>query len=182
VHLCSNIIHLSFKNSIKFNNRILELIVDSYLDLKYLNLYNDHSDDFRSFCIQEINNGGLLRIARSCYKLEYLNITYRTKIIKLSICSIIHFCLKLQHLDITFYKIISNIAIKEIACSCSNLKYLNLRGYYKISKEAINQLNSNIYIKNFIDTIMLLILISYLVSILICDLCKIICNGISIQR
>ncbi|RIA79777.1 hypothetical protein C1645_839951 [Glomus cerebriforme] len=49
VHSCPNIIHLSFKNSIGFSNRALELIAGSYPDLKYLNLCDDHSGGFRSF-------------------------------------------------------------------------------------------------------------------------------------
>ena len=49
IHSCPNITHLSFKNSIGFSNRALELIAGSYLNLKYLNLCDDQSDSFRSF-------------------------------------------------------------------------------------------------------------------------------------
>ncbi len=159
VHSCPNIIHLSFKNSIGFSNRALELIAGSYPNLKYLNLCDDHSGGFRSFRTREVDDGGLLRIAGLCHKLEYLNIAYRTEITELSICGIIRFCPKLQHLDITFCEIISDMAIKEIACLCPNLKYLNLRGCYKISKEAVNQLNPNTHVENFVGTITPLVLI-----------------------
>jgi hypothetical protein len=54
VHLCLNITYLSFINSIGFSNRALELIAGSYLNLKYFNLCDDRSSDFRSFRIQEV--------------------------------------------------------------------------------------------------------------------------------
>src|SRR3954452_12554725 len=76
VHSCPNIIHLSFINSIGFSNRALELIASSYSNLKYLNLCNDQLDGFTSFHIREVDDGGLWRIAKTCHKLEYLNITY----------------------------------------------------------------------------------------------------------
>ena len=91
---------------------------------------------------------------QSCYKLEYLNITYHTEITELSICDIIHSCLGLQHLNLSYCEVTNKI-IKEIACSCLNLKYLNLEGCDNISKEAVDQLvslNSNIHIENFMDT------------------------------
>ncbi|PKK60253.1 hypothetical protein RhiirC2_793596 [Rhizophagus irregularis] len=132
-----------------FSNRVLELIAGSYPNLKYLNLCNDQSGNFRSFHAQEVDNGGLWRIAKSCHKLEYLNIAYRTEITKHSIYSIIRFCLKFQHLSLSFCKI-TDITIKEIAGSCLNLKYLDLEGCYNISKEAIDQLNPNTYVENFL--------------------------------
>ncbi|RGB21580.1 hypothetical protein C1646_777692 [Rhizophagus diaphanus] len=105
---------------------------------------------------REVDDGGLWRIAKSCHKLEYLNIAYRTKITKHSICGIIRSSPKLQHLDITFCEIISDMTIKEVARSYLNLKYLNLRGCYNISKKAVYQLvslNPNIHIENFEETL-----------------------------
>ena len=80
VHSCPNIIHLSFKNSIGFSNRALELIVGSYPNLKYLNLYDDQSGNYVSLRVREVGDLGLWKIAQSCHKLEYLNISYRTEI------------------------------------------------------------------------------------------------------
>ncbi|CAI2199475.1 5028_t:CDS:2, partial [Funneliformis geosporum] len=124
VHSCPNITHLSFKNSIGFSNRALELIAGSYPNLKYLNLCDNQS--------------------------EYLNIAYRTEITKHSICGIIRSSPKLQHLNITFCEI-TDITIKEIARSCLNLKYFNLEGCDNISKEAVDQLNPNTHVENFQD-------------------------------
>ncbi len=95
MHSYPNIIHLGFKNSIGFSNRVLELIASSYSNLKYLNLYDNQSGGYRSFYVREVNDRGLWRIAQSCHKLEYLNIAYRTEISELSICDIIHFSPKL---------------------------------------------------------------------------------------
>src|SRR5436189_3206490 len=89
VHSCPNITHLSFINSIGFSNRALELIAASYPNLKYLNLCIDRPGGFRSFHTREVDGGGLWRIAKSCHKLEYLNIAYRTEITEHSICGII---------------------------------------------------------------------------------------------
>ncbi|CAI2187759.1 8232_t:CDS:1 [Funneliformis geosporum] len=131
-----------------FSNRALELIAGSYLNLIYLNLCDNQSGGFRSFHAREIDNEGLWRIAKSCHKLEYLNIAYRIEITEHSICGIIRSSPKLQHLDITFCEI-TDITIKEIARSCFNLKYLNLEGCNNISKEAVDQLNPNTYVENF---------------------------------
>jgi len=99
-----------------------------------------------------MDDRGLWRIAKTCHKLEYLNITYRTEITEHSICGIIHSSPKLRHLDISFCQI-TNISIKEIAGSCLNLKYLNLEGCSNISKEAVDwlvSLNPNIHVENFV--------------------------------
>jgi hypothetical protein len=151
VHSCPNIIHLSFKNSIGFSNRVLELIAGSYPNLKYLNLCND-----QCFHAQKVDDGGLWRIVQLCHKLEYLNIAYCIEITETSICNVIRSCPRLQQLNLSFCKI-TNITIKEIASSCLNLKYLKLEGYNNVSKEAVNQLISfklNIHIENFVNTIM----------------------------
>src|SRR5881398_1906309 len=77
VHSCPNIVHLSFINSIAFSNRALELIAGSYSNLKYLNLCIDRPGGFRSFRTREVDGSGLWRIAKSCHRLEYLNISNR---------------------------------------------------------------------------------------------------------
>src|SRR2546421_8813823 len=133
VHSCPNIIHLSFKNSIGFSNRALELIAGSYPNLKYLNLCNDQSGNYVSLRVREVHDLGLWKIAQSCHKLEYLNISYRTEILEPSICNIIRSCPKLQHLSLRFCEI-SDMTIKEIACSCLNLKYLDLKECENIAK------------------------------------------------
>ena len=95
---------------------------------------------------------GLTAIARSCHKLEYLNISYRTEIIGISICDIIHSCPRLQHLEFSYCEVTNEI-IKEIASSCLNLKYLKLEGCDNVSKEAIDQLvllKPNIHVENFV--------------------------------
>jgi hypothetical protein len=151
VHSCPNIVHLSFINSIGFSNRALELITGSYPNLKYLNLCDDQSGGFTSFRVREVDDGGLWRIAKTCHKLEYLNIAYRTEITEHSICGIIRSSPKLRHLDISFCEI-TDMTIKEVARLCLNLKYINLRGCY-ISKEALDQLNPNTHIEIFLGSI-----------------------------
>ena len=144
---------MSFINSIGFSNRALELIAGSYPNLKYLNLCVNQSGNYMSSRAREVDDGGLWRISKSCHKLEYLNLAYRTEITEHSICGIICSNPKLQHLDINYCGIISDMTIEEITKSCLNLKYLNLRGCYGISKEAVDQLNPNIHVENFVDTI-----------------------------
>src|SRR3989337_2935115 len=151
-HSCPNIVHLSFINSIGFSNRALELIAGSYPNLKYLNLCDDRSGGFRSFRTLEVYDLDLWKIAQSCHKLEYLNISYRTEFLEPLICNIIRSCPKLQHLSLRFCQI-TDITIKEIAGSCLNLKYLNLEGCNNISKEAVDQLNPNIHVENFVETL-----------------------------
>ena|SRR5205085_258561 len=46
-----------------------------------------------------------------------------------------------------------NITIEEIARLCLNLKFLNLRGCYNISKKAVNQLNPDIHVEDFVETL-----------------------------
>ena len=155
VHSCPNITHLSFIDSIAFSNRALELIASSYPNLKYLNLCIDRPGGFRSFRTREVDGSGLWRIAKSCHRLEYLNISNRREYSETSICNVIRSCPRLQQLDLSFCQI-TDITIKEIAGSCLNLKYLNLEGCSNISKEAVDQLvslNPNIHVENFMETL-----------------------------
>jgi hypothetical protein len=138
-----------------FSNRSLEAIAVLCPKLKYLNLCDNQSGNYVSLRVREVGDGGLWKIAQSCHKLEYLNISYRTEILEPSICNIIRSCPKLQHLSLRFCEI-TDMTIKEIACSCLNLKYLDLKGCENISKEAIDRLvslNPNIHVENFMETL-----------------------------
>jgi hypothetical protein len=87
-------------------------------------------------------------LAHSCHKLEYLDLGCCDFVSEPSICNVIRFYSKLQYLNLSHCNITST-AIKEIAHSCFNLKSLDLEECENISKKAMNQLNQNIYIKNF---------------------------------
>ena len=63
VNIFLNIIHLDFKESIDFSDKSLFIITESYPNLRYINLWD-----------AKITDKGLYAIARSCCKLEYLNI------------------------------------------------------------------------------------------------------------
>ena len=93
-----------------------------------------------------------MEIAKSCHRLEYLNISNRREYSETSICNVIRSYPRLQQLNLSFCQI-TDITIKEIASSCLNLKYLNLEGCSNISKEAVDQLvsvNPNIHVENFV--------------------------------
>ncbi len=70
--------------------KVLKLIVKSYLNLEYLNIFA-LLGSFRSE-----NDIGLSAIANSCHKIEYLNISNCTEFSEISICDVIHSCLRLQ--------------------------------------------------------------------------------------
>ncbi len=147
VCLFPNIVHLDFNFSTGFSDKTLNRIAESYPNLKYLNL---QKDEYVSCNMGIITGEGLYAIARSCHKLEYLNISHRTYICGQSICNVIRSCPRLQQLDLSYCKI-TDATIKEIASLCLNLKYLNLEGCYKISK--LVSLNPNIHVDNFADSI-----------------------------
>ena len=150
--LFPNIVHLDFNFSTGFSDKTLNRIAESYSNLKYLNLCIDRPGGFRGFRTQEVDDGGLWRIAKSCHRLEYLNISNHREYSETSICNVIRSCPRLQQLDLSFCQI-TDITIKEIAGSCLNLKYLNLEGCNNISKEAVDQLvslNQNIHVENFV--------------------------------
>ncbi|PKK58181.1 hypothetical protein RhiirC2_796721 [Rhizophagus irregularis] len=147
VHTFQNIIHLDFKGSTDCTGKVLKLIAESYPNLEYLNISNLRGE----FWLK--NDIGLTAIANSCYKLECLNISKYTEFSEISICNIIRSCPRLQQLDLSFCKI-TDITIEEIARSCLNLKFPNLRWYYNISKKAVNQLNPDIHIEDFVETLM----------------------------
>ena len=105
VRLFPNIIYLDFDNSIGFSDKALNQIAESYPNLKYLNLRKNKYIRYHGI----ITDKGLCAIARSCHKLEYLNISH--------------------------YTVITNITIEEIASSCLNLKYLDLEDVIKLAKK-----------------------------------------------
>ncbi|GBB92956.1 hypothetical protein RclHR1_20910001 [Rhizophagus clarus] len=147
-----NIVHLDLNFSTGFGDKTLNRIAETYPNLKYLNL---QKSGFVTFNGGGVTDKGLCAIARSCLKLEYLNISYRTEITWISICDIIHSCPRLQHLNFSYCGVTNEI-IKEIGSSCLNLKYLKLEGCDIVSKEAIDQLvslNPNIHVENFVCTI-----------------------------
>src|SRR5256714_6269214 len=150
--LFPNIVHLDLNFSTGFSNKTLNRVAETYPNLKYLNLqkskYKNPNDG-------KVIDKGLCAIARSCHKLEYLNISCHTEIIGISICDIIHSCPRLQHLEFSYCEF-TNEFIKKIASLCLNLKYLKLEGCDNVSKEAIGQfvsLNSNFHVENFVCTI-----------------------------
>ena len=142
--LFPNIVHLDFNFSTGFSDKTLNRIAESYPNLKYLNL---QKNEYVSCNMGIITGEGLYAIARSCHKLEYLNISHRTDICGQSICNVIRSCPRLQQLDLSFIKL-PDVTIEEIASSCLNLKYLNLKGCYKISK--LVSLNLNFHIENYV--------------------------------
>ncbi len=146
VHTFQNIIHLNFEGSTDCTGKVLKLIAESYPNLEYLKISNLRREFWPK------NDIGLTAIANSCHKLECLNISKHTEFSEISICNIIRSCPRLQQLDLSFCKI-TDITIEEIARSCLNLKFLNLRGCYNISKKAVNQLNPDIHVEDFMETL-----------------------------
>ncbi len=89
IYTFSNIIHLNFKESMDCTSKVLNLIAESYPNLKYLNI------SALPESIRSENDIGLSAIAQSCHKLEYLNISIRKEFSEISICNVIHFCPRL---------------------------------------------------------------------------------------
>ena len=150
--LFPNIVHLDLNFSTGFSDKTLNRVAETYPNLKYLNLQKSRYECSNG---GKVTDKGLCAIARSCHKLEYLNISCHTEIIGISICDIIHSCPRLQHLEFSYCEFTNEI-IKEIASSCLNLKYLKLEGCDNVSKEAIGQLvslNPNFHVENFMCTI-----------------------------
>ena len=152
-HLFPNIVHLDLNFSTGFSDKTLNRVAGTYPNLKYLNLQKSRYECSNG---GKVTDKGLCAIARSCHKLEYLNISYHREVIGISICDIIHSCPRLQHLEFSYCEFFNEI-IKEIANSCLNLKYLKLEGCDNVSKEAVDQLVSaltpNIHVENFVCTI-----------------------------
>ena len=127
--LSPNIIYLDFNFSTGFSDKTLNRIAESYPNLKYLNL---QKDEYVSCNMGIITGEGLYAIARSCHKLEYLNISHRTDICGQSICNVIRSCPRLQQLDLSYCKF-TNVTIKEIASSYLNLNILIWKGVIKLA-------------------------------------------------
>ncbi|CAI2201022.1 19935_t:CDS:2, partial [Funneliformis geosporum] len=117
-----------------FSDKTLNLIAESYPNLKYLNL-GGHGDRL-------ITDKGLYAIANSCHKLEYLSISDRKEFSEISIWNVIHSCSKIQQLDI--YKCgITYRTIKEIRLYLK-IKYINLNTatqYLKKIETAIDNIS-----------------------------------------
>ncbi|CAI2176929.1 16026_t:CDS:2 [Funneliformis geosporum] len=91
-------------------DKVLKLIAELYLNLKYLNISALHG----SFGSEN--------------DIEFSEI---------SIYNVIYSCPRFQQLDLS-YCVITDITIEEIARSCLNLKYLYLEKCYNISEEAVD--------------------------------------------
>src|SRR3954463_1821361 len=70
-HIFLNIVHLDLNYSTGFGDKTLNRIAETYPNLKYLNL---QKSGFVILNGRRVTNKGLCTIARSCLKLEYLNI------------------------------------------------------------------------------------------------------------
>ena len=116
VGLFSNIVHLNLHHSVRFSDKTLNRIAESYPNLKYLNLGGYDGNRL-------ITDKGLYAIADSCYKLEYLNISSRKEFSEIAIWNVIHSCLRIQEFIIYECKI-SNTTIKEIELYLK-IKYIN---------------------------------------------------------
>ncbi|CAI2189118.1 4552_t:CDS:2, partial [Funneliformis geosporum] len=101
---------------VRFSDKTLNRIVESYPNLKYLNLGGDDGDRL-------ITNKGLHAIANSCHKLEYLSISSRKEFSEITIWNVIHSYLKLQEFDIYGCKI-SYTTIEKIGLYLK-IKYIN---------------------------------------------------------
>ena len=91
VHMFSNIIHLDFRESMKFKfiGKVLKLIAESYSNLKYLNI----STLYNRFWSK--NDIDLIAIMNLYHKLECLNISKYIEFSEISICNIICSCPRL---------------------------------------------------------------------------------------
>ncbi|CAI2191492.1 4414_t:CDS:2, partial [Funneliformis geosporum] len=107
--------NINFKNSIGFSDKSLFVIVESYPNLRYINLWD-----------AQITNKGLYAIARSCYKLEYLNISYCRNISDKSLFEIAGNCYDLQKFYFAKVRWITDRSISCILNSCLNLRKLDI--------------------------------------------------------
>jgi hypothetical protein len=110
-----NIIHLDFKGSIGFGDKLLFIIAESYPNLRYINLWD-----------AEITDKGLYVIARSCCKLEYLNVLSCENITDRSLFEIAGSCHALQEFYFSEAHWITDKSISCILNSCSNLQKLDI--------------------------------------------------------
>ncbi|CAI2187652.1 18920_t:CDS:1 [Funneliformis geosporum] len=116
VGLFPNIVHLNLHHSVRFSNKTLNRIAESYPNLKYLNLGGYNGDRL-------ITDKGLYAITNSCHKLEYLNISSRKEFSEIMIWNVIHSCPRIQEFVIYGCKI-SNTTFKEIELYLK-IKYIN---------------------------------------------------------
>ncbi|CAI2186580.1 1240_t:CDS:2 [Funneliformis geosporum] len=115
-----------------FSDKSLFVIVELYPNLRYLNLWN-----------AQITDKGLYAIARSCYKLEYLNISYCRNISDKFLFEITGNCHNLQEF---YFAEACRITDKSISCII-NL-YLNLQKLDIVfSREDVKDASTLIIIK-----------------------------------
>ncbi|CAG8596382.1 1175_t:CDS:1 [Diversispora eburnea] len=141
---CHNLEHLAL-NSLGFlNDETICIIVQSCLNIRYLNL---------EFC--NVTDTAVEAVTRSCRNIEYLNLYGSESITDKSISKLAKMCSKIRDLELGFCKLITDIAIKDIAHNLSDLKYLGLKYCIKISKEALDTLNPDLDIGGycFADTV-----------------------------
>ena len=100
--LSPNIIYLDFNFSTGFSDKTLNRVAEIYPNLKYLNLQKSRYECSNG---GKVTDKGLCAIARSCHKLEFLNISHRTEITGTSISNVIRSCPRLQHLNLSFCKL-----------------------------------------------------------------------------
>src|SRR6266496_6504257 len=115
VNTFPNIIHLDFKASIGFGDKSLFIIAESYPNLRYINLWD-----------AQITDKGLYAIARSCRKLEHLNISYCRNITNKSLFEIAENCHDLQVFHFAEARWDSDKSISCILNSCPNLQNLDI--------------------------------------------------------
>ena len=88
--------------------KVLKLIVESYPNLEYFNIFALP----RSFGSE--NNIGLSAITQSYHKLKYLNISIYKEFSEISICNIICSYPRFQQLDLNYY-IITDITTYSVS-------------------------------------------------------------------
>ncbi len=110
-----NIIHLNFENCVDFSNRALNQL-KVYPNLRYLNLC----------CNGIMGDKVLCGIARSCRKIEYLNISFCQDITGRSLIEIAGSCQALQEFHFACAHLITETSISHILNSCPNLRRFSI--------------------------------------------------------
>ncbi len=110
-----NIIHLNFENCVDFSNRALNQL-KVYPNLRYLNLC----------CNGIMGDKVLCGIARSCRKIEYLNISFCQDITGRSLIEIAGSCQALQEFHFACAHLITETSISHILNSCLNLRRFSI--------------------------------------------------------
>src|SRR6266496_6756974 len=115
VRRCPNIIHLNFENCVDFSNRALNQL-KVYPNLRYLNLCRSGIMGDKVLC----------KIAGSCHKIEYLNISFCQGITGRSLIKIAGSCQALQEFHFACAHLITETSISHILNSCPNLRRFSI--------------------------------------------------------